>query len=102
PIVLQHKRKYRTKRTWPSWSPVRRQPDTGFDFARIYFPRDFKHLTNQERQWRKRATPARYPVTLGYNNDYEDNPLARAAIDNFANTYRNYQTVMVPNVTVSS
>ncbi|MFM7982520.1 MAG: hypothetical protein ACKPKO_24680, partial [Candidatus Fonsibacter sp.] len=71
-------------------------------YAIIYFPRSFQHLTNAEGQWRKRATPAGYHVTLGYHNDYTDNPAARAAIDNFANKYRYYQEVMVPNVSVSS
>ncbi|MFM7981784.1 MAG: hypothetical protein ACKPKO_20950, partial [Candidatus Fonsibacter sp.] len=78
-----------------------RQPDTGFHFAIIYFPRDFQRLTNQEGQRRKRATPAGYHVTLGYHNDYTEHQLARAAIYNFANTYINYQTVMVPTFSVS-
>ena len=79
-----------------------REPSTGFHFARIYFPRNFQHLTNPEGRQRKRATSAGYHVTLGYHNDYTDNPAARAALDNFANKYRNYQTVMVPKVSVSS
>ena len=65
-----------------------RQRDTGFHFARIYFPRGFKHLTNEEGQRRKAATPAGYHVTLGYDRDYTENAEARAAIDNFANKYR--------------
>ena len=79
-----------------------RQPDTGFHFARIYFPRGFKHLTNEEGQRRKAATPAGYHVTLGYDRDYTENAETRAAIDNFANKYRDYQRVIVPNVRVSS
>ena len=79
-----------------------RQPDTGFHFARIYFPRGFKHLTNEEGQRRKAATPAGYHVTLGYDRDYTENAEARAAIDNFANKYRRYKEVMIPNVSVSS
>ena len=65
-----------------------RQPDTGFHFARIYSPRGFRHLTNEEGQRRKAATPAGYHVTLGYTTDYTENPATRAAIDNFANKYR--------------
>ena len=61
-----------------------RQPDTGFHFARIYFPRGFKHLTNEEGQRRKAATPAGYHITLGYDRDYTENAEARAAIDSFA------------------
>ena len=79
-----------------------RQPDTGFHFARIYFPRGFKHLTNEEGQRRKAATPAGYHVTLGYDKDYTENAEARAAIDNFADKYRRGTVVMIPNVSVSS
>ena len=79
-----------------------RQPDTGFHFARIYFPRGFKHLTNEEGQRRKAATPAGYHITLGYDRDYTENAEARAAIDSFANKYRRYKEVMIPNVSVSS
>ena len=79
-----------------------RQPDTGFHFARIYFPRGFKHLTNEEGQRRKATTPACYHVTLGYNKDYTENAEARAAIDDFAHKYRRYKEVMIPNTSVSS
>ena len=64
-----------------------REPSTGFHYARIYFPRDFKHLTNAEGQRRKRSTPTGYHVTLGYNTDYTDNPRARDALETLrANT----------------
>ena len=79
-----------------------RQPDTGFHFARIYFPRGFKHLTNEEGQRRKATTPAGYHVTLGYHKDYTESPEARAAIDSFAHKYRRHKEVMIPNVSVSS
>ena len=79
-----------------------REPETGFHYARIYFPRKFKHLTNAEGQRRKRETPAGYHVTLGYNTDYTENPTARAAIDNFAHKYGTYKELMVPRVNVSS
>ena len=77
-----------------------RQPDTGFHYARIHFPRNFQHLTNEEGQRRKAATPAGYHVTLGYNTDYTENPRARAAIDNLARKYGRYQEIMIPNVNV--
>ena len=35
-----------------------KQPDTGFHYARIHFPRNFQHLTNEEGQRRKAATPS--------------------------------------------
>ena len=79
-----------------------RQPDTGFHYARIHFPRNFEHLTNEEGQRRKASTPAGYHVTLGYDRDYTENAAARAAITNFAHKYRRYKEVMIPNVSVSS
>ena len=72
-----------------------KDPETGFHYARIWFPRDFQHLTNAEGQRRKQETPASYHVTLGYNTDYTENPTARAAIDNFAHTYKWYKEVMI-------
>ncbi|MFM7981533.1 MAG: hypothetical protein ACKPKO_19665 [Candidatus Fonsibacter sp.] len=89
------------KRTWPSRSPVRETTRHRLPLCNNILSRNFQHMTNPEGQQRKRATPASYHVTLAYHNDCTENP-ARAAIDNFANKYRNYQTVMVPKVTVSS
>jgi hypothetical protein len=57
-----------------------RQPDTGFHYVRIHFPRNFQHLRNEEGQRRNATTPSGYNVTLGYNTDYTDKPVARAAI----------------------
>ena len=37
-------------------------------FARIWFPRGFNHLTNQEGQRRKAATNAGYHVSQGYDD----------------------------------
>ena len=79
-----------------------REPNTGFHYARIYFPRNFQRPTNEEGQRRKRESPAGYNVTLGYNTDYTDNPTTRAAIDNFAHKYGWYKEVMIPKVNVSS
>jgi hypothetical protein len=39
---------------------------------------------------------------LGYDTDYTDNPIARAAIDNFAHKYGWYKEVPIPKVNVSS
>jgi hypothetical protein len=77
-------------------------PETGFHYARIWFPRNFQHLTNAEGQRLKRETPASYHVTLGYNRDYTENPAARAAIDNFAHKYGTYREVVIPKVNISS
>ena len=76
-----------------------RQPDTSFHYARIHFPRNFHPLTNEECQRRKATAPAGYHVTVGYNTDYTDNPIARAAIDNFAHKYGNYKKITIPRET---
>ena len=39
---------------------------------------------------------------MGYNTDYTDNPIATAAIDNFAHKYGWYKQLMIPNVNASN
>ena len=78
-----------------------RQPD-GFHFARVWFPRDFQHLTNDEGQRLKAATNAGYHVSLGYDNTFNNNSAAKEALYRFISKYGNYKKMLVKDVNVSS